>query len=426
VTDTAGWQSTRRPLVVVGYGPRCIPVMEIVEAATGVCDLLWLVDESLPEMTQMRDLLRRFGPVVDITGSGPATLASELRGHHPDGIVTFLDAGMITYAALAAELGLSFHTPATAAALVDKSRQREALRQSGLPVPRCFVVPSGGGRDALAALGAELHWPAVLKPRSAQGSRNTFLAQDSDHAARLLDALGPDRKEMVLEDYLEGDPDRADGPYADYLSVESLVSRGVISHIALTGRFPLAENFRETGFFIPAALEIEDQDAVLNLATSAIRALAVETGCLHTEIKFTPEGPRIIEVNGRVGGGVPEMLMRAAGIPLLELTLRIALGESVHLDGPVSTDRIGYRFFLQPPPMSATIGAIDGIDAVADHPGVDAVSIHQGPGADVDWRDGSRSHVLAVVGAADDYAELQAVDRLLHREVTVTYSELAL
>ena len=163
---------------------------------------------------------------------------------------------------------------------------------------------------------------------------------------------------------------------------------------------------------------------MLALATAAIEALDVRTGCLHTEVKFTPDGPRIIEVNGRVGGGVPEMLERAAGIPLLELTLRVALGEDIRIDGPVATERIGYRFFLQPPAVSATVATIEGVDRVSDHPRVDTISVHQGPGADLDWRDGSRTHIMAVVGSTADYEELQAVYRLLHHEVTVTYADV--
>jgi biotin carboxylase len=229
---------------------------------------------------------------------------------------------------------------------------------------------------------------------------------------------------MVLESYLADDSSRGDGPYADYVSVESVVAGGSISHLALTGRFPLAENFRETGFFIPAALKKNDEAAVLSLATAAIVALGVTTGCLHSEIKFTPNGPRVIEVNGRVGGGVPEMLDRAAGLALVEMTLRLALGEVFQVEGPVATERIGYRFFLQPPSVSATVATIDGIDAVSDYPGVDAITVHQGPGAVLDWKDGSRNHILAVVGSADDYDGLLAVNRLLHDEVTVTYAQV--
>jgi biotin carboxylase len=203
-----------------------------------------------------------------------------------------------------------------------------------------------------------------------------------------------------------------------------VVADGVISHLALTGRFPTAGNFRETGFFIPAALDAGSRSAVLDLATRAIHALGVHTGCLHTEVKFTPDGPRIIEVNGRMGGGVPEMLERAAGVSLLDLTLRVALGEPVFVDGPVATDRIGYRFFLQPPTVSATVTAIEGINDLSDNAAVDTVSVHQRPGAALDWRDGSGNHIVAVVGSTDDEEQLQAAYRLLHQQVTVTYTDV--
>ena len=410
------------PTVAIGYGPRCVPVMALAEAAAGVCDLVWLIDGRLPEMAEMVPLLRRFGPVVDLGGLGPEAARAAVDACHPDGVVTLLDAGMAPLAVIAGHLGLPFHSPAAALALTDKAAQREALRLAGIPGPACRPVPSGDATDAVAAVAGEVSWPAILKPRSAQGSRYTFLAADPAAAGGLLDALGPDRPGMVLEGYLGGDPQRDSRPFADYVSVESLVALGVVSHVAVTGRFPLAENFRETGFFIPAALGPADVAAVLDLATAAIVALGITTGCLHTEIKFTADGPRLIEVNGRVGGGVPEMLDRAAGVPFLEWALRVALGEALRIDGPVDCERIGYRFFLQPPAVSATVRAIDGMDALSDHPGVDSVSVHRGPGASLDWRDGTRTHIIAVVGSAADHDELLAVDRLLHHEVSVTYS----
>jgi len=412
------------PLVAVGYGPRCVPVMHLVEAATGLCDLLWLVDASLPEMAQMAELLRRFGPVVDVAGRDGSAISEALAPFGPAGIASYLDAGMVEYAVAAESLGLAFHSPSTARSLVDKAAQRSVVAAAGLVVPRCVVVATGPVERALTPeLLDGVTWPAMVKPRSAQGSRHTFLAHSAAHAAELLVALGPGREEMVVEGYIASDPERAGGPFADYLSVESIVSHGCVSHLALTGRFPLAENFRETGFFIPAAVGHDERDEVLRLASAAIAAIGVRDGCLHTEVKLTSNGPRLIEVNGRIGGGVHEMLARAAGLPLLELTLRVALREDVRVDGPVATSRIGYRFFLQPPARSTTISEIAGVDAITDHPGVDAVSIHQRPGADLDWRDGSRSHILAVVGSAGDHDELVAVSRLLEEEVTVTYAE---
>jgi hypothetical protein len=119
------------------------------------------------------------------------------------------------------------------------------------------------------------------------------------------------------------------------------------------------------------------------------------------------------------------MLRRASGLSLIEMTLRLALGEELRVKGPVATERIGFRFFLQPPPVSATVDTIDGVDAVSEHPAVDAITVHQGPGAVLDWKDGSRNHIMAIVGSAGDYAELLEVDRLLHDEVTVTYANVS-
>ena len=56
--------------------------------------------------------------------------------------------------------------------------------------------------------------------------------------------------------------------------------------------------------------------------------------------------------------------------------------------------------------------------------GVDTVSVHQRPGAALDWRDGSYNHIVAVVGSTDDEEQLQAAYRLLHQEVTVTYNDV--
>jgi biotin carboxylase len=422
--DGAATTGRARPLVAVGYGPRCVPVMQLAEAAAGNCDLLWVIDTSVPGMGEMTDLLNRFGPVVDLKGISTEHAAKMLADWEPAGMTTYLDAGMVELACVAEDLGLSFHSPATAVALTDKARQRRALADAGLDMPPCHLVRPYQSERELSAAEAEVGWPAVLKPRSAQGSRYTFLVRDGAELAQLLDALGPRRPEMVLEGYLADDPARTGDPYAGYVSVESVVADGVISHLALTGRFPPAQNFRETGFFIPAALDADSRSAVLDLATRAIDALGVRTGCLHTEVKFTPDGPRIIEVNGRLGGGVPEMLERAAGVSLLDLTLRVALGEPVAIDGPVATDRIGYRFFLQPPTVSATVTAVEGISDFSDRAEVDTVSLHQGPGAALDWRDGSGNHIVAVVGSTDDEAQLQAAYRLLHQEVTVTYTDV--
>ena len=44
---------------------------------------------------------------------------------------------------------------------------------------------------------------------------------------------------------------------------------------------------------------------------------------------------------------------------------------------------------------------------------------------DLDRMDSPRNYIMAVVGSVHDYAELQAVNRRLHEEVTVTYANVS-
>ena len=77
-TQSHDVSTDRLPLVAVGYGPRCVPVMQLTAAAAGLCELLWMIDGSMPEMREMTELLNRFGPVVDIAGLSVDQILKEL------------------------------------------------------------------------------------------------------------------------------------------------------------------------------------------------------------------------------------------------------------------------------------------------------------------------------------------------------------
>lgn len=413
--------SDGRPTLAVAYGPRSVPVMQLAQAAAARCDVVWLIDGRVGGMDTMSRLLKRFGPVVDIGGLDAGGAARALAEWKPDGLATYFDAGMVGLAELADKLGLPFHSPATARALVDKPTQRAVLAEAGVEGPPCWVLPPGAPGAALDAVPPDADWPLVLKPRSESGSRHTFLARDRAEAEDLLASVGADLGEMVAEGFIPSDPDRAASPYADYVSVEALVTDGSVTPVAVTGRFPPAPTFRETGFFIPAVLSHAETEAALALNEAAAKALGVTDGCLHTEVKFTPSGARLIEVNGRLGGGIPDMLSLAAGVSLLELSVDVALRQPLAVTGLVDCHKVGYRFFLQPPQIVDAVREVRGIDTISGHPGVDGVTVHRGPGSTVDWRDGTRTYVMAVVGSGPDHDAVLEVDRMLREDVTVVY-----
>ena len=419
--STAGAGS--RPRLAFAYHPCSFGTMAIAEAAAEICDLIWIVDTTDPETSSMSRLLRRIGDVVDIAGMSLEDAAAAIAASRPGGILALADDLLVWTAQVAALLELRFLSPEVAERLTDKYLQRVALEQAGLPVPGFWRIPDDEDQSSWTVLAESVRFPAILKPRRGEGSKDTVRVESLQElrsmAAATPNTSGSVRPELVLEEYLQDRPEAAGHFFADYVSVESVVSNSRISHLAITGRFPPADPFRETGFFIPCAYEEDQCTAITAVATAAVQAVGIEDGLLHTEVKLTPEGPRIIELNGRIGGGVPEMLADATGVELLPLAMRVALGESIVFDTMPRCTCIGYLLYVQAPLHMTTISSVDGLDQLRAHAGVQEVTLNRGPGRAVDWRSGNHGHVFSVRGAVPDYDALRSIERYANTEVQI-------
>jgi biotin carboxylase len=397
--------------------------MRLREATRGLCDPIWLIDAQDPAALAVLPILQRSGPVVQTLGMAVEDVAASLRPLKPDGLATFYDTGMAHVAAVAQALGLPFHGVHAARALEDKYHQREALRAGGLPTPAVVAIPAGTDQSTLNDLSAQVSYPAMFKPRRASGSWHTFRVDSEVELHERLAELGGELlEEMILEGYLPDGPEMPGGGFeADYVSVETVAVGGELTHLAITGRFPLAEPFRETGFFIPSTLEGDLAQSVLEVAGQALTAVGVHTGCTHTEVKLTAEGPLVIEINGRIGGGVPEMLKLSSGIDMIQLAMRAALTMDLGVSAMPMTHGVAYRFFFQPPATARRLLSMSGLDELRRQSGVEDVYLHVSPGSELDAADGTRTYLFAVVGAAVDHAGVVAMDEYLAREISVEY-----
>ena len=91
--------------------------------------------------------------------------------------------------------------------------------------------------------------------------------------------------------------------------------------------------------------------------------------------------------------------------------MRLALGESIVLEGPLHCERVAFLLYVQAPPELRVVTRIEGLDEVRALRGVDEVVLRRGPGERVDWREGNHGHVLSVFGTVDDHDELRRVIR---------------
>ncbi|MFC3898209.1 acetyl-CoA carboxylase biotin carboxylase subunit family protein [Lentzea rhizosphaerae] len=359
------------PLVVV-YDRGAAQPSEIIAQLSAVAPLVFVISPS--EHARSREPI--FASVAPAVRADPPELALEqLRAMAPAGIVTFSERAVPLTSWLAERLGLPYHDQRTTRLLTDKSAQRSALAAAGVETPafRRFTT-AGEWPDVVDEVGL----PAVLKPVRGGGSHNTFLITTAESGRAVVDELfangrvGLDNAGIdfddafVLEKLLVGRPSH---PFGDYVSVEHLVQSGRVDSIAVTGKFPLSEPFRETGQFWPAPIGGVDEELVLDMAARAVKALGIESGFVHTEIKLTPDGPRIIEVNGRLGGDVNELSLRATGVSLVELAGRVALGQPVQPPRPPE-DRVFYQLFHLAPRRACRLVSVSSTDAVRGRTGV--------------------------------------------------------
>jgi hypothetical protein len=404
---------SNRPLFVVIYDVGSVGPTEIVDSIEPLGDVvLALCDSS--HTRAVRPLAAEMATVVEISGDGGSAVHA-LRAMAPDAILTFSERRLAVTADLACRLALNFHAPETVRLLTDKYAQRKQLWERHVDTVRSALLSSPSDWPSAVA---EVGLPAVVKPACGEGSRSTHLVTADQEGAALVNTLlsGPGEgvggeSALVLEEYLLG---RDCLPFGDYVSVESAVTDGSVTHWGITGKFPLLPPFREAGHFWPAAVDEETRTAAFDLTTRALQALRVRTGVTHTELKLTAQGPRLIEVNGRLGGFQATLGRYAGGLDPIALAARVALGQDMS-GSWIPDQRVVYGRSVPTPPEGGRVITVNGIQQALAIPGVDLVSLRT-PGEDIP--PGVRTGELAVLwGVTDDHATMlsaseQALDVL--------------
>lgn len=328
------------------------------------------------------------------TGSAETVLAgcAELGG--PVGAVTSSSEYFIATASEAArELGLPHADPAAIRACRDKASQRHILRAAGVGCPD-FAVARTVAEAVAAAAG--VGFPVVVKPAAGSGSVGVRRCTDAEQvraaAAAVLEsdpaALGlPPQSAVLVEQYL-------DGPE---FSVETLDDRVV----GVTGKHLGPEPyFVETGHDFPARLAPDRRSELGEVALAALRALGLGWGPAHTELRWSGNGIRIVEVNPRLAGGmIPRVVDVAIGVDLIRHTVARAAG----LELPPSPERTGgasIRFLL--PGLAGRLAEVSGLAEARRQPGVVDVVLTAGVGQQLDVRNSFQDRFGYLISAGED------------------------
>ena len=116
----------------------------------------------------------------------------------------------------------------------------------------------------------------------------------------------------------------------------------------------------------PPRYSKELQEKTKNIVSLVLKALSLEFGPSHVEVIVDDEGPKIVEVAGRAGGGLipSDILPHLCGFDVIKKYIRLALGEDPEIPDYILSNSVVLRFFKAP--TQGTLRGIKGIEKVKD------------------------------------------------------------
>ena len=245
---------------------------------------------------------------------------------------------------------------------VSKQKQREALAEAKVPQPGWHIVSES--EEGLPV-------PSVVKAPDRQGQKGLTLVRSEDELpAAIGRAIEESRSGVAIIEEL------VDGPE---VTVNAFSLRGDFHPLTVTDR--LTAEPPAFGVALAHVWPSEAGGQAAGVAEAAVRALGIENGPSYTQLRIGPDGPQVIEVAARLGGGHDaELAKLALGVDLNGLALQAALGEPIWSAALQPTPEVGGAVvrFLVPP--EGVLEEVEGADEARALEGVQDVRIYREPG----------------------------------------------
>ncbi|MBN8872163.1 MAG: ATP-grasp domain-containing protein [Rhodospirillales bacterium] len=240
-----------------------------------------------------------------------AQAAEALRSLNPDLVVAGSEWGVSFAERLAAQLGLPTNRRETTAARRDKFEMIEAVRRRKLLAPQQAAI--GNVAEAVAWATAHDTWPVIVKPLDSAGSDGVTACRSLQEVAAAAtrelgrrNFMGCVNDRVLLQSYLPGPQ-----------FIVNTVSWGGAHYV--TDVWSMTVGLRD-GSVVPGGIHLCDPQgmrtrSLIAYTLETIDALGIENGPAHTELKWTPDGPALIETGARLmGAAMDEPSYTAAGM----------------------------------------------------------------------------------------------------------------
>jgi len=341
-----------------------------------------------------------------------------------DGLIALGDSPTATAAYTARALAFAYNHPQAVENCRSKLRQREVLRDAGLPVPGFFSFRVDKRVEKILP---RVQFPCVVKPLRLAASQGVIRANDPEEfqaaVARIKLLLEspeikatrePELDHLLVERYIPGAE----------VAVEGLLTRGKLRILGVFDKPDPLEGpyFEETLYVTPSRLPDEAYDSLLDCAERTVRALGLTHGPVHAEFRINDKGPWVLEAAPRPIGGLCARALRFGPkrIFLEELLVRHALGmPGTDLDREDEASGV----MMIPVPKTGTFEKVEGEGEARATPGIEDVQITARPHDLIAaWPEGS-SYLGFIFSHAKSPAEVEAALRQAHTKLKFEITE---
>ena len=260
-----------------------------------------------------------------------------------DGVTTIYDPAVVLASWVARKLGKHGNAPHAHEIGKDKYATVQHLRKlersaDYLAAPKMFVATSievdsvGDVDKALVGASAPMRLPCVLKNTHGMCGIGVKLVRTVDEARRefthmkssLMSGIGSDGSglsfggKMFLMEYLDGSEH----------DVDIVMFNGELVAAMVTDNGPTRlPYFNESSAVMPSLLHNDEVASLVAGAHACCRGAELLNGVFNVEMKYTSQGPRLIEINARLGGFyLTDWALKVYNVHLLRCVAQIACG----------------------------------------------------------------------------------------------------
>lgn len=245
------------------------------------------------------------------------------RKYNIDGIVSCgMDTGVKTVGYVTERLGLCGLNEKLSFLSTNKYHMKQALQNNGVSTAKFLKVNK---TEDLADVIKKLSFPLMVKPVDLQGSLGIYIAKTEKELYDGFEAAMKETKEnyCIIEEYIDG----------IHICAEAFVYNNEILFVLPFGKrtyyFPTPVHI---GHFAPINADEDILNQIKIQSELAIRALELNNCAINIDLIIGKDKVYIIELTGRAGANLPELVSVYYGINYFNMIVAIAAGDDPRIE----------------------------------------------------------------------------------------------